>query len=372
KPSIKTDFNACAQKAQEQGGMSKQSMQPDKQAKFAVCGSIRVSQGTVDRLLIRLICEGHHPFTLVEQPGFKDFAAALNPQCKVLSRPTLKNRIAEAAGQMKTKMISYFGNVNYACITTDCWSAHQKSYIGVTCHWIDKETFERRSALLACKRLRGSHTFDVLAGALDDSHCHYRIRGKVVRTTTDSVSNFVKAVSIFGEQSQSEKAESDIDKCGPDQDTFNGLEYQYLTHQRCACHLLNLVATTYADIAEQDNDTYKRLSHAAFGKCQATWNKSGRSHTAAEFVEIKCNLELIRPNKTRWNSTHMAMERTIRIIPEQGEDAIRSVCEEFKLKMLSQAEIALLGEYCSVMRPVVKALNILQSETSTQLERESS
>lgn len=39
----------------------------------------------------------------------------------------------------------------------------------------------------------------------------------------------------------------------------------------------------------------------------------------------------------------------------------------FILHRLSQAEIAFLNEFCSVMRPVVKALNILQSETNTHL-----
>ena len=116
----------------------------------------------------------------------------------------------------------------------------------------------------------------------------------MVRTTTDSGSNFIKALSIFGEQSQSEDAKSDKDQDSSDEsiddylDTFsileqdNGFEYQLPTHQRCACHLLNLVATTDADIAEEKNDTYKRLSRAAFGKCQAMWNKSGRSYKAAE------------------------------------------------------------------------------------------
>lgn len=57
-----------------------------------------------------------------------------------------------------------------------------------------------------------------------------------------------------------------------DQDTLsilekdNGAEYQLPTHQRCACHLLNLVVTTDADMKENKNNTYKRLSRIAFGK----------------------------------------------------------------------------------------------------------
>lgn len=87
---------------------------------MAVGGAICVSQGTVDKLLIRLICEGHHPFSLVEQPAFKDFATALKHQCKVVSRPKVKNKITEAAVKMKTKMISHLCNVNYVATTTDC------------------------------------------------------------------------------------------------------------------------------------------------------------------------------------------------------------------------------------------------------------
>lgn len=34
---------------------------------------------------------------------------------------------------------------------------------------------------------------------------------------------------------------------------------------------------------------------------------------------------------------------------------------------LSPAEIAFLTEYCTVMKPVVKALNLLQSETNTHM-----
>ncbi len=322
---------------------------PRKQAKIsdlmAVGANKHVPQAKVDKLMINFICEGLHPFSLVEQPAFKELLRTLNPQCKVISRPTLRTRIDGAANQLKKTLVSHFSKVSYVATTTDCWTAHQQSYLGVTAHWIDEETLERRSAALACQRLKGSHTFDVLAGALDDIHCQYRIRGKVVRTTTDNGTNFIKAFSVFGEQSQTEEAESESDQDSSEEpkadylDTLcileqdNGLEYQLPPHQRCACHLLNLVTTTDAAVAEKKNDTYNRLSRAAFGKCQAMWNKSGRSYMAAEIVEDQCKLQLIRPNQTRWNSTYLAVERIIRIIQEKGEDAIRNVCEEFKVKM---------------------------------------
>lgn len=172
-------------------------------------GAKRVPQAKFDQLLINFICEGLHPFTLVEQPAFKELVSTLNPQCTIISRPTLRARIQAASTEMKKAVVSHLSQVSHVATTTDCWSAHQRSFIGVTCHWIDDKTFERRSAALACQRLKGSHTFEVLAGAIDDVHCQYGIRAKIVRTTTDSGSNFIKAFTVYGEQSLSTEAESD-------------------------------------------------------------------------------------------------------------------------------------------------------------------
>lgn len=91
-------------------------------------------------------------------------------------------------------------------------------------------------------------------------------------------------------------------------DEDSGMEYQLPPHQRCACHLLNLVATTDASLAEAMNDNYKRLFRATFAKCQAIWNKTGRSHLASEVVEDKCGLQIIHPNATQWNSTCLALK----------------------------------------------------------------
>lgn len=321
---------------------------PCKQLKMnepmAVAANRHVLQAKVDELIINFICEGLHPFSVVEEPAFNELLFTMNPQYKVISITAVRSRIEEAAYQMRRTLMSHLSNVSYVATTTDCWTAHQQCYMGVTIHWIDEETLERRSAALACKKLKGSHTFDVLASALDDLHCRYKIRGKVVKTTTDSGSNFIKAFSVFSEQSHLEEAEVDPESSSEEHeaeylDTFsileqdNGLEYQLPPHQRCSCHLLNLVATTDAAKAEEKNDKYKRLLCAAFAKCQAIWNKSGRSYMSAEVEDNNCKVHLIRPSQTRWNSTFMAVERIIRIIEEKGEDAIWNICEEFKVKM---------------------------------------
>ncbi|GAA6089513.1 E3 SUMO-protein ligase ZBED1-like [Tachysurus ichikawai] len=177
-------------------------------------------------------------------------------------------------------------------------------------HWIEEETLERKSVALACKRLRGRHTFDILASSLDDIHSQYHIRDKIVRTTTDSGSNFLKAFRVFGVQEETAADhETDDDTENEEEAEYQnmfsileadtGLEYHLLNHQRCACHLLNLVATADASVAETQNATYRKLSRSAFSKCHALWNKSARSSTAADVVDAECHLQFIRPNQTQ-------------------------------------------------------------------------
>ncbi|GAA6095235.1 uncharacterized protein LOC113065358 [Tachysurus ichikawai] len=338
----------------------------------------QVPQSTVDKLVINFICEGLQPFSVVEQPSFKTLINTLQPSATVMSRPTVRLRIQEAAMNVKKAITARLSKVEFVSTTADCWSVRQRSYIGVTGHWIEEETLERKSVALACKRLRGRHTFDILASSLDDIHSQYHIRDKIVRTTTDSGFNFLKAFRVFGVQEETAADhETDDDTEHEEEaeyhDMFSileadaGLEYHLPNHQRCACHLLNLVATADASVAETQSATYRKISRSAFSKCHALWNKSARSSTAADVVDAECHLQFIRPNQTQWCSLYLAVERVVRIMKDQGEEAIRNVCGAFKLNMLNPAEIAFLAEYVAVMKPVTSALTILQSENNTHM-----
>ncbi len=285
-----------------------------------------VPKETVDQLVINFICECLLPFSVVKEKTFKELVTTLQPQAKVISPSTVTKRIFKAATDMKKKLIAELDEVKFVATTADYWSANQKNYLGVTCHWIDEESLERRSAALACTRVKGSQTFDVVAHALNDVHRQYKIRQKVVRTTTDNGTNFIKAFERYGLRRRAEVVEDEED---PEN---SGQNDQLPPHQKCACHLLNLIDKTDAAGNNMD-EVYRRRFDDAFIKCKRIWNKTGRSHLACEVVEEEYGLKVKNPKAMKWNSTYFAVERILHIFDMKGESVFSGVCEMLEVDM---------------------------------------
>ena len=317
---------------------------PSSSKQTTIANTLTVSQRSIDKAVVKYVVQGLQPFSVVEQEPFQHFVKELQPNAKLMTRLTLRSMINDAAMGMKQAVTEAMREVDHIATTTDCWSVRRRSFIGVTAHWIDPDSLQRCSAALACRQLRGSHTFDVLANALNDIHSKFEIRHKIQRTTTDNGSNFIKAFQVFGEEENN--ATPDVtpeeDEEGGEEVEFvdvsallkedEGLEFQLPKHQRCACHLLNLIATVDAQKATS-SEVYKKVHRSTFGKCSALWNKCGRSALAAETVEDACSLQLLRPNATRWNSLFLAVERLLRIIKDKGEGAIRAICTDLQVPM---------------------------------------
>ncbi|XP_060781928.1 uncharacterized protein LOC132889445 [Neoarius graeffei] len=71
-----------------------------------------------------------------------------------------------------------------------------------------------------------------------------------------------------------------------------------------------------------------------------------------------CKRKLIVPTSTRWNSFYDALS----CITDIPSPELNSLCSSLGIKSLTEREYIFLKEYCTVMKPLTVALDILQGE----------
>ncbi len=98
------------------------------------------------------------PLCTVESVYFRDLIRVIDPRVQVVCVKTLKLTIASEFQKFKSNLRFEFAKVGWVCLTADIWGSKNRSFLGVTAHWlITKEdgSVERKSAALAVKRFEG-------------------------------------------------------------------------------------------------------------------------------------------------------------------------------------------------------------------------
>lgn len=338
---------------------------------------LRVPQHRVDSLILNYVVEEMRPLSTVEKPAFRNMITGINPSVTVMCRKTLASRIDEEFQQMQEQLKSDLANVEFVCTTADIWTVNNKSYMGMTVHFITGGSggveMSRVSAALACRRFVGSHTYSAIAEMISFIHRLYALTvDKITATVTDNASNFGKAFRefLFQIQTPDEYGEDNHDDVDVDNisealtaPSDNSVDDEEVAitlphHETCCSHTLNLLATVDAD--KVSNSTYKRLYRAALGKCTAIWNAVHRSSKAADAVKQVTEKVIITPGATRWNSQYDAMRRLLQV----GVNLVKlnELCQAVHTPEFTKAEYECLNEYVSVMQPIAISLDKLQGE----------
>lgn len=334
---------------------------PVKQSKLEVATITTTKK--VNALIFDYIIENVQPFSLVENASFRKLIQGISGGKTPMCRKTLMHWTEKSFQSMKKSLVEELQGIETVCTTADIWTSHHRSYLGMTCHWIEQETLERKSAALACTRVRGRHTYDVLAEKISEIHAEFNIQGKVCSTITDNGSNFVKAFQKFGNPEEHTFHDytdgvqfADISAILQD-NSQQELNFFLPPHHRCAAHTLNLIATRDLEKAASQ-DVSRKLYRSALSKCAAIWNKAHRSPIAAEVLEDIANMRCIVPSVTRWSSEYRAIEKIVSLTEAQ----LIEVCDRVSVAKLHPQETAFLKEYTAVLKPLAYAIDLLQGE----------
>ena len=357
-----------------------------------IAGFTATSQAEVNRLVKQYIISEMRPLSTVEKLAFIALVEGLSGR-KLMTRKTLSARINAMHETMMAGAIQKLKNASFVCTTADLWSVNNHSYLGMTAHWIN-ENFTRESLALACKRITGSHTYDVVGRAIFDIHKLYKLDVvKLTNTITDGASNFSKAFNEYGahnvdNEADEESNDDEISDADPiefhdlhqilrdatarfisdaslndtqreqDDRSDDDLPIELPEQLKCFSHTLNLIASSDANTALA-TPAYGRMYHPVMGKCQGIWNAVHRSTKASDSVAKMCGSDkkFVIPCATRWNSKYDAICRMLEL-----SDKLAEICEALRLPKFKALEKEFLREFTKVLTPFSTTLDILQGE----------
>lgn len=318
-------------------------------------------------LLAEYVIEDMRPLSTVESPAFRKLLGSICPT-QLPDRKSFTVYLDTVYDSMISKVKKTLETVDIVSTTVDVWTAHHRSYLGMTVHWIDPHTLKRCKAAIACARMMGRHTYDLLACKIEQVHASYGLTGKVCATITDNGSNFVKAFAVYSDSFDSaatpledveEETEDDAAFENVDElltfdseetnvdDNLTQVQYELPPHYRCAAHTLNLIASKDADKFLLSSSTSKSVYRSSFAKSSALWNKASRSTVASDTVQEVVKRKLIVPTATRWNSYYDAVVR----VTDNSLAELNELCTKLKLRCFSERELNFLKEYLLVLKP---------------------
>ncbi|KAL7859594.1 hypothetical protein SRHO_G00147410 [Serrasalmus rhombeus] len=140
-----------------------------------------------------------------------------------------------------------------------------------------------------------------------------------------------------------------------------GVEADVVTlppHHRCASHTANLISCSDVEKWLLSMPGIKVMYTSSISKCTALWNKASCSTVGAEIVDEVLERKLLVPCTTRWNSFYDAIAH----VCEFPITELNTISYNFGLKAITDQEYQFLREYCTVMKPLTVALDILQGE----------
>ncbi|XP_077474228.1 uncharacterized protein zbedx isoform X1 [Stigmatopora argus] len=325
-----------------------------------------MTQEKIDDLVFNYIVEDCQSFQVLEQPGFKKLISGLTEGLQPMDVVSLFSKVDLSFSKMRDELMAKLACVEYVCTTADLWTVGRGSFFGMTCHWIDCDSLERKSAALGFAKMPGRLTYDAVAGRIHDIHVACGIESKVQTTVTDNASPFVNVFKEF----TPDAGDGDDDIIGvfenvgavlegkPEQDMLLFLP----TVQRCASQTLEqIVSEDFWRAVSQG--PMCQLFYTSMSKVYSIWSKCHQLQVGMEAAEEVRKMALLVPAVIRWNVEYCALQKIVSLT----ERELTELSARLDVPRLQPEEMDFLKEYVSVFHPLAFALELFQAEQKCYL-----
>ncbi|XP_072400428.1 E3 SUMO-protein ligase ZBED1-like [Diabrotica undecimpunctata] len=285
-----------------------------------------------------MIVKDLQPLSVIENPGFKELIAGLEPSYSIPSRFTFSNSFLPQKFQQKQdKLKALLSKTSAITITTDSWIAQhsQTSYISYTAHFIDND-WGLYSCLLTCHQYEQSHTAENLKDDLYNVLKEWNIFDKVFAVTTDNAANMKAAIKLTG-----------------------------WGHIGCFAHTVNLVVQSGIEITEIA--PLKRKVKSIVEHFHRSTNANNKLIDLQKQINAgQPPLKLKNDVITRWNSTYFMFERFLKI--KEPLNAAMGVLQ-IGVELLTELEWLELKEICLVLKPFEQISTEMSAEKNVNLSK---
>ncbi|KAK2649133.1 hypothetical protein Ddye_016622, partial [Dipteronia dyeriana] len=219
--------------------------------------------------LARYIVQTDQQISIGESPFYKKLiTSAYNPQYEPVSRTTTRNDLIRLFETKRDDLITEIQHLSVSvALTSDIWNACSKQdYLCVTGHYLDPD-WRITKRIIGFRPMDFTHTaeniFNVIISVLEI----YEITHRILSNTLDNASSNTSSIALF-------IARNILQDGG------------YFFHQRCACHIINLVVQAGL---KQVSDQIDHIRDAISWICSSN----------PRFSEFKrhCKLNCLKPRR---------------------------------------------------------------------------
>jgi hypothetical protein len=238
--------------------------------------------------LVRMLARLDLPIMIGETDAFKDFIkTAHNPNFQPVSKQTTGRDLFKYYNAKRDKLMACLQDnvVSSVAITSDIWSGKAKEdYLSVVAHFINAD-WQLEKRVLGLRLIDVSHNADNIAERVHNVLAEYGILNKVFSVTLDNASANKNA----------------MDRLKPVLKEYLGADL--FLHQRCACHIINLIVKEA--LAEV---------HALIDDFRTAISFLNSSNQRIAAYKSYCIATRVRPRKfsldmdVRWNSTYLMLK----------------------------------------------------------------